>query len=184
MFERLTARLATALDAAGLAYMVIGGQAVLLYGDPRLTADVDVTLGVDPARVGEVLRVCADLGLTPPADAEAFVAETLVLPVTDEETGLGVDFIFSYEGYERSAIARATTVRMGGTAVRFVSVEDLVVLKVVAGRPRDLDDVAGVLVRQPSLDATYVRRWLVAFEEAVDRPLVSVFDEALRGAGQ
>jgi hypothetical protein len=25
--------------------MVIGGQAVLLYGEPRLTKDIDITLG-------------------------------------------------------------------------------------------------------------------------------------------
>lgn len=171
MFESLTARLATALAAAGLPYMVIGGQAVLLYSEPRLTRDVDVTLGVDPSRVNDVLRVCHDLGLVPPADPEAFAAETLVLPVTDETTGLRVGFIFSYEGYERSAIERATTVRIGGADVRFVSVEDLVVLKVVAGRPRDLEDVRGVLVRHPALDASCVRHWLGLFEDAVEAPL-------------
>jgi len=26
--------------------MVIGGQAVLLYGEPRLTRDIDITLGI------------------------------------------------------------------------------------------------------------------------------------------
>ena len=55
-------------------------------------------------------------------------------------------------------------------------------LKVVAGRPRDLEDVAGVLVRNPALDAAYVRRWLAAFEEAVERPLVVVFDQTVREA--
>ena len=55
-------------------------------------------------------------------------------------------------------------------------------LKVVAGRPRDLEDVAGVLVRNPALDAAYVRRWLAAFEEAVERPLVAVFDQSVREA--
>ena len=36
MFESLLARLAHALDAAGLPYMVFGGQAVLLHGEPHL----------------------------------------------------------------------------------------------------------------------------------------------------
>lgn len=176
------ARLAGALTDAGLPYMVIGGQAVLVYGEPRLTRDVDVTLGADPTRLADVLGVCGRLGLIPLVEPEAFVAETLVLPCEEPETGLRVDFIFSYEGYEREAVARAATVRLGGTDVRFASVEDLVVLKVVAGRPRDLEDVAGVLVRNPALDAAYVRRWLAAFEEAVERPLVAVFDQTVREA--
>jgi hypothetical protein len=37
MFQALLVRLARALDSAGIPYMVIGGQAVLLYGEPRLT---------------------------------------------------------------------------------------------------------------------------------------------------
>ncbi|MDI3467220.1 MAG: hypothetical protein OJF50_006041 [Nitrospira sp.] len=47
MFTRLLERLATALDLAKIPYMIIGGQAVLLYGEPRLTRDIDVTLGID-----------------------------------------------------------------------------------------------------------------------------------------
>ncbi len=37
MFTQLLERLATALDLAEIPYMIIGGQAVLLYGEPRLT---------------------------------------------------------------------------------------------------------------------------------------------------
>ncbi len=182
MFEALLARVAVALADASLPYMVIGGQAVLLYGEPRLTRDVDVTLGADPARLADLLAVCDRLGLVPVADPEAFVAETLVLPCDDPTTGLRVDFIFSYEGFERSAIDRAATVRVGGVAVRFASVEDLVVLKVVAGRPRDLDDVRGVLVRHPALDAGYVRRWLAEFDAALGLGAQADLDRLLRDA--
>lgn len=37
--------------------MLIGGQAVLLHGEPR-TQDIDITLGVDPTALPEVLKVC------------------------------------------------------------------------------------------------------------------------------
>ena len=47
MIERLLKRLAETLEEAQIPYMIIGGQAVLFYGFPRLTQDVDVTLGVD-----------------------------------------------------------------------------------------------------------------------------------------
>ncbi len=35
--------------------MLIGGQAVLLHGRPRLTEDIDITVGADPGRLDEVL---------------------------------------------------------------------------------------------------------------------------------
>jgi len=57
MFESLLERIATALDAAAIPYMVIGGQAVLVHGEPRLTRDIDITLGVDIDRLGQVLAV-------------------------------------------------------------------------------------------------------------------------------
>jgi len=45
--------------------MVIGGPAVLLYGDPRVTHDIDVTLGLGPDHVGAVLTLVQPLGLRP-----------------------------------------------------------------------------------------------------------------------
>jgi len=46
MFDKILARLGATLNESNLPYMIIGGQAVLLYGEPRLTRDVDITLGV------------------------------------------------------------------------------------------------------------------------------------------
>jgi hypothetical protein len=52
-----------ALDASGLPYMVIGGQAVLLHGEPRLTRDVDITLGAGLERIGDVVALLGVAGL-------------------------------------------------------------------------------------------------------------------------
>jgi hypothetical protein len=41
MFERLLRKIASQLRKRDLPYMIIGGQAVLLYGTPRLTNDID-----------------------------------------------------------------------------------------------------------------------------------------------
>ena len=179
MFESLLARHAHALDAAGLPYMVFGGQAVLLHGEPRLTQDIDVTLGADPSRLGAALGVVQALGLTPLVDPEPFVAETYVLPCVESATGIRLDLVFSNEGYERTAIARTVTARVGGADVRFASVEDLLVQKLVAGRPRDLEDARGVLNRHPDADAGYVRRWLSEFDAALGTGAAPAFDRLL-----
>jgi len=56
MFARLLEKIAITLESARIRYMVIGGQAVLRYGEARLTKDVDITLGMDMDRLGDLLR--------------------------------------------------------------------------------------------------------------------------------
>jgi hypothetical protein len=105
-FADLIARLAVELEAKRVPFMLIGGQAVLLHGEPRLTQDVDVTMGVGPDRVPDLLAVCEALGLQPD-DPGAFARETFVLPAADPATDVRVDLIFSTTPYEAQAIDRA-----------------------------------------------------------------------------
>lgn len=182
MFEEILVALGATLDRKGLGYMVIGGQAVLLYGEPRLTRDIDVTLGVGIERLPDLLQAVRDLSLQPlPEDVEDFVRKTLVLPVLDNNTGIRIDFIFSYTTYETEAIRRARTVVFpGGGIARFASPEDIVVHKVFAGRPRDLEDVRSILLKVGDLDLPYIRRWLAEFDEAAEeKRFVLRFDEIL-----
>jgi hypothetical protein len=68
MFESLLERIATTLDVEAIPHMVIGGQAVLVHGEPRLTRDIGIALGVDIDRLGQVVAVTAALGFTPLVD--------------------------------------------------------------------------------------------------------------------
>ena len=83
-FAAFIARIARELTGRQLPFMLIGGQAVLLHGQPRLTEDIDITLGVDPGHLQRLLDVCVALGLDPlPDDVPAFVRDTFVLPASD-----------------------------------------------------------------------------------------------------
>ncbi len=122
------------------------GHAVLLHGEPRLTQDVDITLGVDPTHLPDVLAVCEELDLEPlPPDVQDFVRSTFVLPAADRETGIRVDLIFSTTTYEAEAISRAQPVEVGEALVPFATAEDLIIHKLFAGRPRDIEDAGGVV---------------------------------------
>ena len=104
--------------------MVIGGQAVLLYGEPRLTRDIDVTLGVGTERLNSVLELLDEIPLRSlPPDLEAFVGRTMVLPALHEASGVRVDLIFSFTPYEREAIARARAVPLGDVDVGAVEAD-------------------------------------------------------------
>jgi hypothetical protein len=95
-FAGLIAGIAGELRAQELSFMLIGGQAVLLHGRPRLTEDIDITLAADPSRLRDVLKVCDARELRPlPESVEAFVRQSFVLLALHDATGIRVDFIFS-----------------------------------------------------------------------------------------
>jgi hypothetical protein len=167
MFEKLLSGLGKSLEKHGLPYMIIGGQAVLLYGEPRLTRDIDITLGADTDRLDDLLAVVRDLDLKPlPKEIRSFVRETMVLPALEEKTGIRVDFIFSFTPYESKAISRARRVVVMDQEVYFASPEDLIIHKIFAGRPRDMEDVRSVLLKNPGVDLQYIKSRLRDFDQA------------------
>ncbi|MBI4165271.1 MAG: nucleotidyltransferase [Acidobacteria bacterium] len=168
MFEQLLEAIALSLERRHIPYMVVGGQAVLLYGEPRLTRDIDVTLGIGPDRHSEIIQLAAENGWRILVESPAeFVEKNLVLPCADPQSGVRVDFIFSFSEYERQALERARRVAMGETEVRFAAVEDLIIHKLVAGRPRDVEDVRNILLKRPALEMPYLRRWLEDFDRSL-----------------
>lgn len=186
MFEELLSRIGTYLTKHDLSYMIIGGQAVLLYGEPRMTRDVDVTLGLDTDRLRDLLHAVQELTLVPlPENIESFVKETMVLPTLDENSGIRVDFIFSFTPYEKKAIKRAKKITILNQEVNFASIEDLIIHKIFAGRPRDLEDVRAILQKNPDLDARYVRNWLKQFDESSEgKHFLMTFEDLLKECAQ
>ena len=172
MFTALLEKIALALDEAGIAYMVIGGQAVLLYGEPRLTKDIDITLGASLDRLADVLALAEKAELNPLVAPETFTRRTMVLPCEDPATGIRVDFVFSFSPYERQALERVRRVGMGEADVRFASLENVIIRKIITGRPRhdlprlilrrrrkpDRLTACGIMQVQRSAPATLERR--------------------------
>lgn len=165
--------------------MLIGGQAVLLHGEPRLTQDIDVTLGIGPDEMSKIVDAAQEAGLKPlPEDPDGFVTETFVLPCEEPETGLRVDFIFSTTPYEAQAIDRAAQVDIQGESVRFAAAEDLILHKLFAGRPRDMEDASGVVRRKgEELDWEYIGRWAEEFATIPGREGMPARAEELRQEG-
>jgi len=178
LFQRILTRIAKELTDRTVPYMIIGGQAVLRYGEPRLTKDIDVTVGLGVEglpTIKDVVRSLAFVILV--ENPEAFVRKTLVLPVMDEDTGIRIDFIFSFSQYEKQAMDRAVSVIMKETPVRFASLEDVVIHKLVAGRPRDIEDIRSMLLKNPGYDGAYIDRWLREFDTSLGETYSEAFQE-------
>jgi predicted nucleotidyltransferase len=73
--------------------------------------------------------------------------------------------------------SRARSVSIGDTEVRFASLEDRVIHKIVSGRPRDMEDVKNVLVKNPGYVREYILTWLQEFDTALDTSLTEAFAE-------
>ncbi len=158
--------------------MVIGGQAVLLYGEPRLTKDIDITLGLGIEGLDKIKAVTDSLSLKMLVqDPDDFVKKTMVLPVLDEPSGIRVDFIFSFSAYEKQAIDRVTKVNMDNVIVRYAALEDLVIHKIIANRPRDIEDVRVILLKNPEYDKVYIKKWLEEFDKSLDENFGDLFKE-------
>jgi hypothetical protein len=147
------------------------GQALLRHGEPRLTQDIDITLGVGPAGIPDVLAACSALELGPVAEDPAeFARRTFVLPAADPDTGIRVDFILPTTPFEQEAIARAVRVDVSGVAVPYATAEDLILHNLFAGRARDMEDAKGIVARQGGrLDWAHIKRWASAFSAVAGR---------------
>ena len=171
--EGAATEIATLLSRLRVPYMIIGGLANLQWGAPRSTVDVDVSVWVEEKRIEAVVRELAAALRALPADPLAFVRETRVLPLKTS-AGVRVDVTFAVLPVEEEAIRRAVERRIGGRPVRVCTAEDLVLHKIISDRPRDLEDIRGILRRMGGkLDRAYLDPKVASLAEAMERPEIA-----------
>lgn len=175
----LLADLGRAFDALGISWYLFGAQAAIVYGVARLTADVDVTVRAPATPTGEWLAALGHHGFEGRFTDPAFIAQTRVLPVVHHTTGLPVDIVIAGPGLEEEFLHRAVVQSIDGVPVPVVEIADLVVLKVLASRPKDLDDVVALLrIHANAIDATRVRDVLRMLEGALGQSdLLTAFEQ-------
>jgi hypothetical protein len=116
------------------------------------------------------------------ADALAFAREARVLLLRHQPTGIDVDVALGCLPFEEEAVARATVGQVAGVSVPLPTPEDLVIMKAVAHRERDLGDIEGLLAAHPDLDVRRVRRWVRAFAGALEAP--ELYDDLQQQLGR
>lgn len=131
----------------GWRFCIIGGLAYLRWGDPRATRDVDAT--VLTGFGGEVGAANSLLGHFAPRveDPVGFVTRNRVL-LLSASNGVPLDVSFGALPYEERLMERSSEFDFGGFTAPTCSAEDLVVMKVFAGRNQDWADVEGVIAAQ------------------------------------
>ncbi len=153
------------LSNANYNYMIIGGVAQGVLGEPRLTQDVDIILFLSEKEVDPFLRSAEKFGFALSHDQSIQSAKDN-LSFRMSFNGLPVDCLIACTAFESEALARSFSVSLGGVAVKFPSVEDYILLKLIAGRPKDYLDVSSVAERQKGhIDLGYIKKWVQSFDK-------------------
>jgi len=181
----LLAVLGGALNRLGLRWYLFGAQAAIIHGSARLTGDVDVTVDLAGHSAHELVGVLRELGFELRVqDFDDFAARTSVLPFVHQPSGMPVDVVLAGPGIEELFLERAEQRTVENSCLSVAKMEDLVAMKILAGRPKDLEDVAAMLATHAeAADVGLIRATLHMFEDALDqRDLLPEFERVWRGA--
>jgi hypothetical protein len=149
-------------------WYVFGAQAVIAYGVPRLSADVDVTLDLAGQEPTRFVREMEAAGFAPRVTDPAFIQQTRVLPFVHVATAMPLDVVLAGSGLEEEFLRRARPLDIGGVQVPVIDPEDLILAKILAGRSKDLDDARGVWrVHREVLDRVRIESTLEQLEQAL-----------------
>jgi hypothetical protein len=152
-------------DSLAVEYAVMGGIAVRAYGIPRATYDVDFTAAIGRDALPGLYERVQALGYSVPEPyLRGWLDEVGGMPVVKfrlflEGRGIDIDVFLAESPYQASLLSRRRWVKLNGTDAWLVSPEDLVLLKLLANRPRDVADVGDVMFVQGQLDVGYLRNW-------------------------
>lgn len=116
-----------------------------LYGFPRMTADIDITIDLGKLDTQSLVAALERGGFEPRIRDDEFIAHTRVVPIVHRATKFPIDVVLAGPGLEQQFLAGARAHRLGGHDIPVIAPEHLVVTKVLAGRPKDLEDVRELL---------------------------------------
>jgi hypothetical protein len=161
------------LDAERVPYALIGGLAVSLRGQPRVTADVDLVILADVPRSLSLVQGLEQTKFKPLFDRISEVVErTFILPLRHRTTNVKVDLALGLSGFEQQVLSRANRISIAGVEIAVATAEDLLIMKLLAGRPKDDQDIQGLVIAQgKELDWDYCLQLAVNLGEAVGEDL-------------
>jgi len=161
-------RLLSKMKAKGV---VIGGISVGLLGEPRFTADIDAVLLLDFDKIEEFIKSTANYGFMPRIkDAVSFAQRSHVILLVHKKSRIKIDLSIGLLPFEKETIERSKKFKVDGVTFHIPSPEDLIIMKAVAHRPKDLEDIRSIVVSQKKLDATRMKYWITEFAKVLEMP--------------
>lgn len=166
--DQLLKKLGEILGRLRIPYLVTGGIAVLVWGRPRFTADIDVVVELAPEKLGELAAALSKI------DKDVYISRRDMLRALDQkgefnfihpDSGLKIDFwiLDTSDSFDRERMRRRIMRKIAGQELYFSSPEDLVLIKLkwhtASGSEQQLRDVESILKIQKKLDWPYLEKW-------------------------
>jgi len=169
------------LEASHIPAAIIGGVAASALGRPRLTQDIDALAIAPEADWGNIVDSAGRHGFAVRIEgALEFARRSRVLLLRHIASGIDVDVTFGGLPFEQAVVERSSIHDVGGLRMRLPRVEDLLVMKAVAHRPKDIEDIRGLLAAHPHADISEARRWVKEFATAMSMSdILEEFDKLL-----
>ena len=179
--EDVFKRIVTFLNKGKYKYFVIGGIAAGTLGEPRMTGDIDVDILINEEEVGVFLDKAEEAG---------FLFSKVLCIESIRRTGVfqirygdyHIDFLLASTALETMAFERRIEIKVYGTKGFFPTPEDLILLKLVPGRAKDIADVESLIARHgDKLDKEYLKTWAMKLcDEAEDMRIWTVLKKLLK----
>lgn len=153
-------------------YCLIGGIAAGYWGEPRFTQDMDFAIVSRTGSLESLTKILKSAGFRVQNKGDSQIQVK-----GQQDLDFQADFILAELDYQDWVVQRAVSVAIFDVEVPIASPEDLIILKLIANRRRDLLDVENILKRcLPTLDKKYLREWLKFWD--LEERMLKEFPEA------
>lgn len=151
--------------------IIIGGAAICFLGEPRLTADVDAMLLLENQDLPRLLRAAQHNGIVPRVkNIERFAHQNRLILLRHSETGVDIDISMGAMPLEIEMVQRSQVWQYRKLRVPLPTVEDLIILKAIAHRPKDMLDIGNLIEIYPASDRKRIEKWVREYAELMEMP--------------
>jgi predicted nucleotidyltransferase len=156
--------------------VIIGGIAVGFLGRPRLTEDVDAMFLLSTQDIPKFLEAAKNENIEPRIpNADEFARKNRVLLLQHTLTETNIDISLGIMPFEEEMVERSIVQSTSTLSVRLPTPEDLIIMKAIAHRPKDLEDIRTIVDKNPKLDIPRIEKWVKQFAEVLEMP--SLWDD-------
>jgi hypothetical protein len=144
------------MERMNIPYMVFGGIANSIYGNPRQTFDVDIKFSLESKdNLEQFVEELKSIATLLPDKPIQFIKETNVIPIEIDD--VRVDLVAADLPFEIEAIQRSRYVDFSNTNIKVCLPEDLIIQKVVSTREKDWLDIKNIIENQrDNMDWNYL----------------------------
>ena len=137
------------LNKENIEYVLVGGLAVIMYGEPRMTMDLDIVLKIPEDKIEELVGFLKNNDFfADKEDIEMAFEEKSHCTVQDKNSAIRLDIKGVYGERELESINDKIAFDYEGEKIYLASLEDTIANKLLFGREHDIKDAEGIYARQ------------------------------------